>query len=188
MSDFKNALEHIFKWEGRYTNDPCDPGRETYKGIARRFNPNWDGWKLLDRCQKNEKAIILDILSGVEQERLESMVRDFYRNQWDKFCIFDIENQMNANLIFNTIINMGIKRAVVMAQHALFTLGLDIKIDGILGPRTISLINEVDDIQFNQEFVIERCQTYLDLCKETPAKGRFLRGWISRVTDYLVIN
>ena len=34
--------------EGGWVNNPRDTGKETYKGIARKFNPKWAGWAIID--------------------------------------------------------------------------------------------------------------------------------------------
>ena len=36
------AIEHVFKWEGGYVNDPRDPGGETNMGISKRSYPHLD--------------------------------------------------------------------------------------------------------------------------------------------------
>jgi lysozyme family protein len=35
--------------EGQHTNDPHDPGGETYSGISRKHNPKWAGWAFIDK-------------------------------------------------------------------------------------------------------------------------------------------
>lgn len=34
---------------GKHTNDPRDPGGETYSGISRKHNPKWAGWAFIDK-------------------------------------------------------------------------------------------------------------------------------------------
>ena len=42
MNTFQQAIEFVLKWEGKYVNDPKDPGGETNYGIAKRSHPNVD--------------------------------------------------------------------------------------------------------------------------------------------------
>lgn len=42
MSGFDAALDHVFRWEGGYVNDPRDPGGETKYGISKRAYPDMD--------------------------------------------------------------------------------------------------------------------------------------------------
>ena len=44
MANFEEAYYKTMGHEGGYTDDPSDVGGETYKGIARTYNPDWDGW------------------------------------------------------------------------------------------------------------------------------------------------
>ena len=52
MADFKEAFELTLAHEGGYVKDPDDRGGETYKGIARRYNPGWSGWARIDKAKK----------------------------------------------------------------------------------------------------------------------------------------
>lgn len=47
--NFLKSYDILIKHEGGYVNDPDDKGGETYKGIARKFNPDWKGWKIIDK-------------------------------------------------------------------------------------------------------------------------------------------
>ena len=47
MADFVNYFPLLLTNEGGYVFDPHDPGGETWRGIARAFNPKWTGWPLL---------------------------------------------------------------------------------------------------------------------------------------------
>jgi len=52
MADFNKAFQLILAHEGGYINDSDDPGGETYKGIARKMNPDWLGWHIIDLLKK----------------------------------------------------------------------------------------------------------------------------------------
>jgi lysozyme family protein len=55
MADLTTAYESTMKAEGGYVNNPQDPGGETYKGIARKFNSKWDGWIAIDMAQTGQE-------------------------------------------------------------------------------------------------------------------------------------
>jgi lysozyme family protein len=82
-SSFKRAFKHIIEgFEGKYSNDPDDPGGETYKGISRKMNENFEGWKIIDNYKggKNYPNIL------EEDINLAGMVEGFYKkNYWDEF-------------------------------------------------------------------------------------------------------
>ena len=54
MADFDKALRKLLAIEGGYVNDPGDPGGETYKGVARRYNASWPGWSRIDAAKRRK--------------------------------------------------------------------------------------------------------------------------------------
>ena len=44
MANFKIAHEKTAANEGGYANNHADVGKETYRGIARKLHPKWQGW------------------------------------------------------------------------------------------------------------------------------------------------
>ena len=49
-----------------------DKGKETYCGISRVYNPNWDGWKIIDR----HKPIKYN--AKIKDSKLEASVKQYY--------------------------------------------------------------------------------------------------------------
>ena len=52
MAQFEPAFEKTMKFEGGYANNPADRGGETYRGIARKIWPGWNGWPLVDAAKQ----------------------------------------------------------------------------------------------------------------------------------------
>src|ERR1035438_7110103 len=126
-------------YEGEYSNDKDDPGGETYKGISRNMNKDFEGWKIIDsyKGRKNYPELLKT------DDKLQSLVLDFYKkNYWDKFegDAFDDET---GEEMFDQSVNLGIKRAIEHLQRSLNllndrqTLYPDIKVDGIIGDETL---------------------------------------------------
>lgn len=65
--DIGSKLTLGFEGKGKHTKYPADPGGETYSGISRRYNPNWDGWVFID------KGIYVSA---------DKLVKDFYYNNY----------------------------------------------------------------------------------------------------------
>ena len=65
MANFIKSYEITCKHEGGYSFDPDDAGGETYKGISRRFNPQWSGWKIIDYSDKENLDNIEDLQTQV---------------------------------------------------------------------------------------------------------------------------
>ncbi len=94
---FLKAMAFTSKWEGGYVNHPSDPGGETYRGISRRFHPNWKGWEFVDKKNFTEA---------------DKYVDSFYEATFWKPCGCDNYDFPLACSIFDAAVNCGVKRAL----------------------------------------------------------------------------
>ena len=118
MADFNTAYKMIEAAEGGYCFDPDDAGGETYKGISRRANPNWDGWISIDAIKKFHPTTFKGILKKTPE--LEKKVQDLYKDKyWDCFELDDVPNQLVAEQMFDTAVNQGQTAAIKFAQRVL---------------------------------------------------------------------
>jgi len=137
MADFSKAFPIILKNEGEYVNDPKDSGGETYRGISRRWFPNWGGWKIIDIYKKDKK---LNNKNLSENKELVNLVFSFYKKEfWDKIWGDKISNQKVANLLLDSSVNIGISNAVKMSQKS-FALLESGKMDNILLKKLNSVV------------------------------------------------
>jgi|ERR1035437_881830 lysozyme family protein len=114
MANYKIAIDPVLAIEGGWVHDPNDNGGETYRGISRKFWPNWKGWVVVDQYKKlpnfpaNLKGLVL----------LNQLVVDFYDvNFWDKIGGDNIKNQSIADLLVDSAVNEGISPAVKRAEN-----------------------------------------------------------------------
>jgi len=116
MADFHIAHKKTARNEGGYANDPADRGGETWKGIARKFHPNWPGWKIID-----EYKIYKDFKSRLARdEHLDKLLLEFYRVEfWNRIRGDEIRHQIVANSLYDSAVNMGVSQAIKLAQRAL---------------------------------------------------------------------
>jgi lysozyme family protein len=118
MAKFIDAYKKVLNNEGIYSNDPDDAGGETYKGISRRANPNWDGWISIDAIKKSHPTTFKGILKKTPE--LEKKVQDLYKDKyWDCFELDDVPNQLVAEQMFDTAVNQGQTAAIKFAQRVL---------------------------------------------------------------------
>lgn len=118
MADFKSAYRKIEVSEGGYVNDPDDAGGETYKGISRKANPNWDGWISIDAIKKAHPTTFKGILKKTPE--LEKKVQELYKDKyWDCFELDDVPSQLVAEQMFDTAVNQGQTAAIKFAQRVL---------------------------------------------------------------------
>jgi lysozyme family protein len=140
-TSFKKAFEVVINgFEGRYSNDNDDPGGETYKGIARNMNKNFEGWNIIDRLRKEKNFPgILEMNS-----ELQKIVMDFYKTHyWDKF-MGDQLGEMTGIEMFDQSVNLGTGRGIEHLQRSLNILNdrqaiyQDIEVDGVMGNQTLT--------------------------------------------------
>jgi lysozyme family protein len=118
MAKFIDAYKKVLNNEGIYSNDPDDAGGETYKGISRKANPNWDGWISIDAIKKAHPTTFKGILKKTPE--LEKKVQDLYKDKyWDCFELDDVPSQLVAEQMFDTAVNQGQTAAIRFAQRVL---------------------------------------------------------------------
>lgn len=118
MANFDEEFEKLVFVEGGYVNDKDDAGGETYLGISRVHNPDWVGWKIID---KEKLKGIKNITKRLKDNKyLTDSAKNLYKDRyWDVMELDDIRNQDIANQLFDTAVNCGVKNAIYMAQHVL---------------------------------------------------------------------
>ena len=192
MADFLQAYRLTMKNEGDYSLDPDDAGGETYRGISRSFHPSWKGWDLLDNLKKESGDIPAVFNADVD---LQVKVHDFYKTSyWDKFHGDHIPDQAIASELFDTSVNLGVRRAVSFLQDGLNvlnrngTLYNDIAVDGDCGPDTLlslkSYLNTDDSDYLVKIMNILQGAHYINYMKHAPSQEKYARGWLKRVSIF----
>lgn len=177
MAEFKTAFQKTITHEGGYINDPDDKGGETYKSISRASHNNWSGWEMIDKY-KNKSGFPANLDKDVE---LQNQVEIFYLYEfWLPLKADQIQNQMNADSIFDFSVNTGIITSVQLSQ----SLMGDIHVDGIIGVRTLSKLNGVDLKHFQAAFIVGKIAYYIYIIKKRPTNKKYLYGWVTRALEY----
>jgi lysozyme family protein len=190
MARFSIAYLKTMAHEGGYVNDKVDVGGETYAGISRVYNKIWSGWKLIDSLKKDSKFPAN--LKGNEQ--LQREVAVFYKQHyWDVNRLDDFQSQAIANEMFDTGVNMGVRRAASFLQEGMNYLNRNeqlyknLVVDGFIGPITIKTMNYILTQRGDEEVLLKIMNVlqgmhYLNFIKQSPTQERFARGWFSRVS------
>jgi len=127
---------------GKRTKNKLDPGGETYSGISRVHHPRWSGWPLIDQWIREGKPIDVD--------RLEPMVREFYRNKFWHPIAGDQLAELSPAIalkVFDVGVNVNTVRASEWLQLALNLLNRnqllykDLLVDGDIGFKTIGTLH-----------------------------------------------
>ncbi len=175
MADFSSAFSATMKAEGGYVNDPKDPGGETYKGVARKFNSKWDGWILVDLA-KREHNFPANLDGNVQ---LQEKIKTFYEtNYWDKVRGDDLADQHVAESIFDFAVNAGSVTSAKLAQAA-----VNAEQDGVIGPATLQKINAEDPRTFLAIFALHKIKRYVRICDQRPDSKKFFYGWVKRTLE-----
>lgn len=187
MALFEEAYKTTRRHEGGYANDSADEGGETYRGIARKFHPEWTGWRYVDsiksgltQCPASHTSSYWPWVKKFNiyadaHPLLQDLVEAFYRkNYWDAYNLEDIYNQHVANWAFDHAVNAG-PRGIRWLQQA-----ARIKDDGIIGPKSLAAINAADP-----GTLLARAQSIavdyrMERVRHRPDQKRFLRAWLAR--------
>lgn len=165
------------KNEGGWCNISGDAGGETYKGIARIPNPNWDGWPLIDAwIAQNGTPPYNHIFTENEIPGLEAKVQAFYKAEfWDEMHGDNWADTNASKYFYDWFLT-----SKTVATKKLQGL-LNITTDGIFGNGTMTSVNNYSGttplIQLLHE---SRDDFYLGHVAAVPNDQKFLAGWMSR--------
>ena len=162
MDRFERIFDYLLMVEGEYSNDKHDKGGKTKYGIteedARDFGYKGD---MQDLTKDFAKNIYLK--------------KYYLGNKLDK-----VVNDKVALSVCDFIVNGGAWGAK-KAQAALNELGFDLRVDGILGEKSLAALNEVDEAKFLEKYHDLQRRYYRVLAANKPSQKKFLTGWINRV-------
>ena len=161
---FEKALEFTLKWEGGYTlhKNPTEP-YYTFAGIYQGAYPNWEGWELIRKGQ---------------MEKAKELVKDFYLLHFWKPLKADHMPEKVAMAVFDTAVNIGVRRAVRGIQRAVGVVP-----DGVIGSVSIRAIREREERELTRDYLKRRIVYYAKLSCERF--NVYKRGWINRVFDLM---
>lgn len=185
MADFLKAFRKTSGHEGGYSNHSVDRGGETFKGISRRYFPDWSGWEIVDAYKGDRRFPELLEADDDLQYRVESF---FQARFWDANSLGDLRSQELAEELYDTGVNLGTSRAARFLQEALNLTNRngadypDIKVDGRIGPVTVAAANNHSNIRNVIKTVnIMQGWHYIEQCRLVPSQEEFFNGWLERV-------
>lgn len=144
---FEFALHNTLRHEGGYSNDPRDPGGETNLGLSKRAYPNLD----------------------IKNLTLEQASEIYRRDYWDKIRGDSLPPSL-AILCFDTAVNMGVQRAVMLLQEA-----CGVTVDGVIGPNTLKAAQKAP-LDVLERMATGRILRYIEL----DGFKVYGRGWVRR--------
>lgn len=158
-SNFPACLELVLKHEGGWADHPRDPGGATMKGVTLAVYQTYLGRKV----SKEE-------LRNIPQEHLMDIYKSLY---WDKAKCDDLASGVDL-VVFDMAVNAGVSRSARILQRCVGAVP-----DGVIGPRTMALVNGIPAKDIIVKFSDGRENFY----KSLPTFDTFGRGWLRRTEE-----
>lgn len=161
MAMAKDIIGDILKREGSgiVSNDPLDKGGRTQYGISERSNP--EAW--------------------VDNHVTEAEARAIYETKYLHNTHIDQINDLNLRAqLLDWTVNSGPYVAIAGLQRI-----LALPEDGILGPKTLGLVNKADAKLLGNLLVAERVKMIGRVVVRNPSQLKFISGWLNRALEFL---
>ncbi len=155
-SIFHKALKKTSAFEGGYSNQTNDKGKETKYGITKKWYPDED-------------------IKNLTKERVNYLL---YRDYYKKTNIDKLPDGIRDK-VFDNAVNQGQPTAIINLQKA-----IGVKADGILGSQTLNKINEMGIDEINKGFKHNVINRYREIIEKDPSQKKFKNGWIKRGNSY----
>ncbi|MEJ8848531.1 TIR domain-containing protein [Variovorax rhizosphaerae] len=158
---FLEALSILLRVEGGSSEVVDGPGGPT------KFNFTQKAYDDLRRQRGVEPRPVSELTRAEMQE--------FFRTDWWRRAGCDDLQPSLAMLHFDTAVQMGPPRAVVILQKQ-----LDLTADGVLGPMTRSIVNERGLRGVATRYVDGRVEYYKEIAKKGDMFAKILPVWLRR--------
>lgn len=123
-----------------------------------------------------------------KEPTMEYVARIYERDFWRPLRLNEVKSQIIANAIFDAAVNQGADTWRYQLQKGLQEVvnlsngtGQDIVVDGQIGPRTIALINSVDQVDLYVNLIGLQWERYHLIVRKNPRMKEWYRGWMKRV-------
>lgn len=184
MISVNDIASAIVEREGGYVNDPDDPGGATNYGVTigalRRLGMDINGDGKIDRddVRRLSKAEAITI---------------FRRHYFEGPGIAALPDILQPS-VFDMYVNAG-RNAVLILQKLFQDMGLDVSVDGAIGPNTVASANRAYKLapgHLADAYGIARRNYYYSLADRRPKSRKFAcrrdggkGGWIKRAEEFI---
>jgi len=167
MADVNKLAPFLLKWEGGFVNDPDDLGGATNMGVTIAT------YRAYCRKKGYPKPTI-ERLKALTKEEWTEIMKTLYWNRWKAD---EIWNQSVANILVDWVWASGV-HGIKIPQRI-----IGVKVDGIVGPKTLAALNAKNARELFDRIKIARFDFIEEICKKRPANNKFKRGWMNRIND-----
>ena len=166
-------IDRTLKYEGGFVHHPLDRGGPTNKGITMG-------------------ALSRHLGREVTEEDIRKITADdawkFYallakRYKIDKIkCSREVSSHQVADQVFDAAVHHGPRQAGLWLQRSIGGL----KVDGIIGSRTLAAARKANAREVNNQIMQRRVQFMAHLVARRPEQSVFISGWVRRALSYMV--
>ena len=171
---FDKAFAYLLGDEGhRYVNDPKDRGGPTKYGITK----------------ETYEAFYSRPATETEIENMdEATARQIYHGMfWLPIELDSLVDENIAIAIFDCAVLYSPKVSVMMAQKAMRTAGRSLDVDGVMGPVTLSMLNNITTFLFMTVFRGQILAKIDSIVATYPDDIKFRDGWVNRANRLLTL-
>jgi len=170
LEAFDKGFNKLLQDEGFISNDKDDRGGYTKYGLSSRSYG--------------------DKIEGISL----SKAKEIYKNDfWFISKCDEIKSDIISIKVFNTSVNVGVKRSIKFLQKAINDtikhkkLKIELlKVDGMIGQKTINTVNKMG--KYNSYilnyFILEQSSFYIKISKKFN-NIKYLRGWLKRASSLI---
>lgn len=169
MADVKKLAPIIFGWEGGLANDPMDRGGLTNMGVT------LDTWRAVGYDKTGDGVIDGADLKLLDKKDVINVLKKHY---WDRWKGDHIRSQSLANILVDWVWASG-AWGIKIPQRL-----LGVPSDGVVGPMTLSTLNEANARNLFFRIKEERIRFVEDICRKDPTQVRFRKGWLNRINSF----
>lgn len=169
MAEFEPAVEYVLENEGGFVDNPNDAGGATNYGLSLRYLRSF--------------KFDIDDIKNLTVDKAKEIYKS---NFWDGSPFESIKYQILANYIFDMGVQHGIAQAIKLVQRSLWAvyrfsyIRECLKDDGVMGSKTLDLLNKIDCTSTLPVIVAVRASYCRFLAEENPKNKEFLNGWLER--------
>jgi len=189
MADFIKAYKiTILGNEGGY--NPGIGEKETYRGIDRGANPQWNGWPIIDTIKKSNPGLSISKMNVLLSQNLslQTNIEHFYKaSYWDTVSLDQVTDQQLANNLFDCSVNQGEGMARKFMQAACNYVIVAVKsttkllvVDKKIGLATLNALNTLPPVEINAEINAEREASY----RKDAGYAEWGKVWQKRLINY----
>ena len=178
MADINILAPFVLSFEGGYVNHPNDKGGPTNKGVT------ISTWRQVGYDKDGDGDIDVDDLRLLtDRDVIERVMKPHY---WDRWKADQIKSRSVANICVDWVWASG-KNGITGVQKL-----LGVKVDGIVGPKTLAALNGQNPARIFARIKEARVAFINSIVARNPSQGVFRKGWLRRLDSigmgYLTYN